>query len=105
MAAQNGIITATMKSSIDGALSKVNEYPTLNQNANMFLNGAGNWVTFSVDDATSATGGLLTAADKAFIDALKSGSLANPTTNSLTGALEYTYSDTVIYSVPVASAE
>ncbi len=94
MALQNGIIKGDQA-------AKLYSYPTLTANTDTYLNGAGNFV--AVTNATSAKGGFMSAEDKAFIDALKTGSLKNPTTNATTGALEYKYNNTVIISTPVAS--
>ena len=94
MALSNGIMTGAQA-------AKVNSYPTLSNSSDTYLNGAGQFTTLL--EATSAKSGFLSAADKAFIDALKNGTLKTPTVNSTTGALEYKYGDTVILSVPLAS--
>ena len=96
MALQNGLMTGAQA-------QKLNGYPTVNGNADNFLRGNGTWA--EITEATSVAGGFMSASDKAFLDALRTGQLATSTTNATTGALEYKYSDTVIFTIPVASGE
>ena len=96
MILQNGLMTGAQA-------QKLNSYPTLSGAAGQFLSGDGEWT--SIADATTVTGGFMSADDKTFLTALLSGALANPVPNTVSGALEFVYSDTVLFSVPIAVAE
>ena len=93
MAATNGLMQGSQA-------AKVDSYPVLNQDSGTFLVGTGTWT--AVSEATSSQAGFMSAADKAFLDALKGGTLANPTFNATTGAAEYKYNNTVLLTIPVA---
>ena len=56
MAIQNGIITGAMKSSLDSAIVKFNDYPDMANSAASLLAGNGNWIGRTLNYET-ITGG------------------------------------------------